>query len=89
MISSNCLQLLLMVSINKIAEQAIAILNQIKYPSHLVCCHQQCFFFCLSKKEIRRKSTTILGVRERCVTDESSGTNFTHVHVECHPAGMC
>lgn len=54
-----------MVSINKIAEQAIAILNQIKYPSHLVSCHQQYFIFFL-KKNIRRKCRTILGVREMC-----------------------
>lgn len=44
-ISSYWLQLLLMVSINKIAEQAISILNQLTYPSHLVSCHQQCLVF--------------------------------------------
>lgn len=83
------LELLLMGSSNKIAEQAIAILNQIKYSSHLVSCHQQYGFGLFEKVNIRRKCRTILVVCVRCTTDESCGVDFTHVPIKCHPVKMC
>lgn len=64
----NWIQVWLMASINEIAEQAIAILNQIKYPTHLVCCHQQgSFFFFFFKEEHQKKMHDNPGcTREMC-----------------------
>lgn len=54
-ISSYWLPLSLMASINKIAERAITILNQMTYPSHLVPIISSIFFFFFFKEGHQKK----------------------------------